>query len=145
MRLRLSVRESRQTAATNVTIPRDHPGPTLRAELLSCDACPNHAAARLLLTDALRELAPGTTIGAINATDPAVALLHRFPGSPTIRINGEDVDPAFHDPGDYTPRCRLYWTSDGLRGLPERSWIDAALRVAIARVRADASQPADRS
>jgi hypothetical protein len=132
MRLRLSVCESRQTAAANVTITRDHAGPPLRADLLWFDECPNHAAARGLLTDALGEMAPGTTIGDIDATDPAVALLHRFPGSPTIRINGEDVDPAFHDPGDYTPRCRLYWTSDGLRGLPERAWIDAALRVAIA-------------
>jgi hypothetical protein len=84
-----------------------------------------------LLIEALGELAPGTTIDDIDATDPAVALLHRFPGSPTIRINGADVDPAFRDPGDYTPRCRLYRTSGGLRGLPERAWIDAALRAAM--------------
>ena len=132
MRLRLSVCESRQTAAANVTIARDHAGPPLRVELLWFEDCPNHAAARGLLSDALGELAPGTMIDDIDATDPAVALLHQFPGSPTIRINGGDVDPAFRDPGDYTPRCRLYWTSDGPRGLPERAWIDAALRVAIA-------------
>jgi hypothetical protein len=101
-------------------------------ELLWFAECPNHAAARRLLTNALAELAPGTVIDDVDATDPAVALIRRFPGSPTIRINGEDVDPSFRDPGDYTPRCRLYWTSDGLRGLPERAWIDAALRVAIA-------------
>lgn len=40
----------------------------------------------------------------------------RFPGSPTIRINGRDVDPGYVDSGDYTPRCRLYRTSDGLPG-----------------------------
>ena len=131
MRLRLSVFESRQTAAASVSITREHAGPPLRVELLWFDACPNHAAARRLLTDALAELAPGTTIDDIDASDPAVALLHRFPGSPTIRINGEDVDPSFRDPGDYTPRCRLYRTSHGLRALPERSWIDAALRAAI--------------
>ena len=115
-----------------MTITTDRAGPALQVELLWFDECPNHAAARGLLSDALGELAPATAIDDINATDPAVALLHRFPGSPTIRINGGDVDPAFRDPGDYTPRCRLYWTSDGLRGLPERAWIDAALRVAIA-------------
>ena len=130
MRLRLSVFESRQTAAA-VTNSREYAGPPLRVELLWFADCPNHAAARGLLSDALGELAPGTTIDDIDATDPAVALLHRFPGSPTIRINEGDVDPAFRDPGDYTPRCRLYRTSHGLRALPERSWIDAALRAAI--------------
>ena len=49
------------------------------------------------------------------------------PGSPTIRIDGVDVPPGFSDPGDYTPRCRVYWTNAGLRGVPERSWIEAAL------------------
>jgi hypothetical protein len=52
----------------------------MRADLLWFNECPNHAATRGLLTDALGELAPGTTIGDIDATDPAVALLHRLPG-----------------------------------------------------------------
>ena len=65
--------------------------------------------------------------------DPTVAASHRFPGSPTIRVDGVDIDPGFVDPGDYTPRCRLYQTSEGLRGLPEPAWIEAALRSAIDR------------
>jgi hypothetical protein len=57
----------------------------------------------------------------------------RFPGSPTIRVNGRDVDPGYVDPGNYTPRCRLYRTAAGLRGLPERTWIADALTLAPAR------------
>jgi hypothetical protein len=60
--------------------------------------------------------------------DAYVAAAWRFPGSPTIRIDGRDVDPSYADPGDYTPRCRIYWTADGLRGLPERGWVEEALR-----------------
>ena len=33
---------------------------------------------------------------------------------------------------NYTPRCRLYRTRGGLRGLPERAWIEAALRMSLA-------------
>lgn len=101
-------------------------------ELLWFEDCPNHAAARALLSDVLGELAPGATINNIDATDPTVAQRLRFPGSPTIRIDGSDVDPAFRDPGDYSPRCRLYWTSGGLRGLPERGWIATAVRASLA-------------
>lgn len=74
------------------------------------------------------EVAQGTPVRDIDATDPAVAEAHHFPGSPTIRVDGRDVDPSFVDPGDYTPRCRIFWTSDGPRGVPERAWIEEALR-----------------
>lgn len=97
-------------------------------ELLWFADCPNHVAARSLLAEIIAEVAPGTPIRDVDATDPAVAARLRFPGSPTIRVDGRDVDPAYVDPGDYTPRCRLYHTAAGLRGLPERRWIEDALR-----------------
>ena len=97
-------------------------------ELLWFADCANHSSARRMLEEVIVELAPGTPIRDVDATDPAVAERVRFPGSPTIRVNGRDVDPTYTDPGDYTPRCRLYRTSAGLRGLPERAWIEEALR-----------------
>ena len=115
-----------------MTAREDRANPPLRVELLWFKGCPNHTAVRATLAEALAECAPGVSIHDIDATDPAVAQRHRFPGSPTIRVNGRDIDPAFMDPGDYTPRCRLYATPGGLRGLPERAWIYAALRGARA-------------
>ena len=79
-------------------------------------------------TDVIAEIAPGTPIWDVDATDPDVAQEVRFPGSPTIRVDGRDVDPTFVDPGEYTLRCRVFWTTDGLRGVPAREWIEAALR-----------------
>jgi hypothetical protein len=101
-------------------------------ELLWFADCPNHAAARAMLEDVLRERAVRPAIRDIDATDPEVAARIRFPGSPTIRVNGVDVMPGFTDPGDYTPRCRVYPTASGLRGVPERSWVEAALDAALA-------------
>ena len=104
-----------------------------RVELLWFQDCPNHQAARAMLGDLLSELAPGTTVEDVDASDSAVAEQNRFPGSPTIRIDGRDVDPSFRDPGDYTPRCRLYYTAEGLRGVPERAWVVSALRASLER------------
>lgn len=96
-------------------------------ELLWFEGCPNHVAARDLLQKLIAALAPGSVIRDTDASDPAVAERLRFPGSPTIRVNGVDVDPSFVDPGDYTPRCRVFHTPQGLRGVPDRSWIEAAI------------------
>jgi hypothetical protein len=97
-------------------------------ELLWFSDCPNRTAARALLEEVIEDVAPGTTIRDIDATDPTIAADVHFPGSPTIRVDGRDVDAGYVDPGDYTPRCRLYRTSNGLGVLPERRWIEDALR-----------------
>jgi hypothetical protein len=97
-------------------------------EFLWFSDCPNHATTRELLAAAVDRLVPGTPIFDIDATDPSVATGLRFPGSPTIRVDGVDIEPGFVDPGDYTPRCRLYRTSAGLRGIPDPAWIEDAFR-----------------
>lgn len=97
-------------------------------ELLWFSDCPNHEAARALLREVVAELSPESAIRDIDATDPGVAEQLRFPGSPTIRVDGRDVQPGFEDPADYTPRCRLYRTEQGLTRIPPREWIESALR-----------------
>jgi hypothetical protein len=81
-----------------------------------------------MLEAVIADVAPETPIRSIDASDPAVAATHRFPGSPTIRVDGRDVDPSFQEPADYTPRCRIYWTASGPRGVRERAWLEALLR-----------------
>ena len=99
-----------------------------RVELLWFAGCPGHMPARALLDEVIAAVAPGTPVESIDVSDPDVASAHRFPGSPTIRVDGQDVDPGYEDAGDYTPRCRLYRTPEGLLSVPPREWIEAALR-----------------
>ncbi len=102
-----------------------------KIEFLWFADCPNHKVARALLDEVVAQLAPGRPVEEVDATDAAVAAAHRFPGSPTIRIDGRDIDPHYVDPGDYTPRCRVFWTPAGLRGVPPREWIEDALRASV--------------
>ena len=46
----------------------------------------------------------GTTVSDIDVTDPEIAKSYRFLSSPTIRVDGKDVDPAFTDLA-ITPRA----------------------------------------
>jgi hypothetical protein len=60
--------------------------------------------------------------------DPDQAQRERFLGSPTIRVNGRDVDPTADQRRDYGLTCRLYLGPDGMRGTPPVEWVLALLR-----------------
>jgi len=62
--------------------------------------------------------------------DQQVAQRARFPGSPTIRIDGRDVEPGGPGPGVFSLACRLYRHEHDLAGLPVERWIRDALLAA---------------
>jgi hypothetical protein len=99
-------------------------------QLIWFEGCPNHVVARTLLKAVLSDRGIDSEIEDIDASDPATATALRFAGSPTIRVDGRDIEPGFVDAGDYTPRCRLYQTTAGLQGVPERAWIEAMIGAA---------------
>lgn len=96
-------------------------------QLLWFEGCPNHLAARTMIDDVLREGAGGARFEAIEVADDTTAARRRFPGSPTIRVDGNDIEPGYEECDDCTPRCRVYATPSGLRGVPERAWLERAL------------------
>lgn len=100
----------------------------MTVEMLHTDGCP-HAAEyllrlRRLLVDAGFDVPVRTRL---MASDDQ-AQQERFLGSPTIRVNGRDVDPASADRRDYGLSCRLYASPEGLGGAPPDEWILAALQ-----------------
>ena len=100
-------------------------------ELLYFDGCPNHLQFLPHLLDLLDAAGVRATVHQINVTDEAHAQRLRFLGSPTLRINGTDVEPAAEARTHYALQCRLYRTEAGLAGTPPDDWITMAL----ARVR----------
>ncbi|WP_319463465.1 hypothetical protein [Micromonospora sp. RTP1Z1] len=102
-------------------------------EILYFDGCPNHRGLedriRALLAEAGVEMP--ISLRRIDSDDQAAE--ERFLGSPTIRVNGVDVDPASDARDGYGLMCRVYATDDGLRGTPPDEWIVTALRQAAAR------------
>ena len=97
-------------------------------EVLYFDGCPSHEA----LLPRLRELL--ATVGATCPIDlrrvesTEAAERERFLGSPTVRVDGHDIDPTAADRTDFGLKCRLYPTDDGLRGTPPDALIVDALR-----------------
>jgi len=104
----------------------------MRIELLYFDGCPNHEALLPRLRALLASEAISTNVDLCRIADHDAAQHERFLGSPTVRVNGRDVEPDAQRRTDYGMKCRLYRTAAGLSGEPEEQWLRAALRDAAA-------------
>src|SRR5215469_4204687 len=91
-------------------------------EVLYVPGCPNHQGAIANLRSALRFAVVDAPIQEIAVTDDAMARKLKFPGSPTIRIDGSDVES--NHPESYGLACRLY--SNGT-GVPSLETLERAL------------------
>ena len=65
--------------------------------------------------------------------DQATAERARFPGSPTVRVAGRDVEPGVEPAAEYTLECRLYRHEHRLAGYPPERWVRDALVAAAGR------------
>jgi hypothetical protein len=108
--------------------------PRPEVELLWWEGCPSTDRARRELRDALDDIG----LAAIEVNETSIrtdkdAHVTSFVGSPTILIDGEDVDP----PGADEPvglSCRVYRRRDGsISPTPDPEDVRAALRRALAR------------
>ena len=97
----------------------------MRIEVLYVPGCPNYepAVERIRKVLASESVEAGVTGIPVTTEGQAKALL--FPGSPTVRINGEDVEPPRTDHTNATGLiCRLYANRTGVPS-------EGALRVAV--------------
>jgi hypothetical protein len=98
-------------------------------ELLHVDDCPNHDALLSHLRELLDQLEPTPDLVLRRISDDAEAQRERFLGSPTVRVDGRDIDPGADQRHDYGMKCRLYQTNAGLAGTPPEEWLLRALAV----------------
>lgn len=109
-------------------------------EILYFDGCPNHEPAQALVTKVTRELALEPELRLIRVAGKEDAERLRFLGSPTIRVDGVDVDPQTPKREQYALCCRIFTTADGAAGLPEERWVRDALLAAAASERDPVAQ-----
>jgi len=99
----------------------------LKVELLFWEECPSYPEALELLRDVLaaRGLVDGVELREVRTQEEAEALA--FPGSPTIRVDGRDVDAAGAGSRPALS-CRIYHLPDGrVSPVPTREQLEEAL------------------
>jgi hypothetical protein len=84
----------------------------MRVELLWWEGCPSHPETLGDLNRILGEEGVEADVELVEVKSDDQARRERFPGSPTIRLDGEDALPA--DPGEpFSLTCRIYRLRDG--------------------------------
>lgn len=96
----------------------------MKIEVLYVANCPKHS---VVLERLLETLSPEDFIKHVSevlVSDAETAQLLKFPGSPAVRVNGQDVEPQSEEAARFGLMCRIY--SDG-SGAPSAQRLLAAI------------------
>ena len=98
-----------------------------QVEVLVTPDCPHRAAAIALAQRVCEQLGSHAEIRVVQVPDQAAAEQARFLGSPTIRVDGRDIEPGAEQNLELVHGCRLYQGAHSLQALPAEDWLRQAL------------------
>jgi hypothetical protein len=103
----------------------------MKVSVLFFEGCPNHQATAELVRDVAQSLGVNAEILQVEVKGLEEARQLRFLGSPTVQVEGEDIEAERRDHTDYAMSCRIYGTS----GIPPREMVVSALTIGMAHER----------
>jgi hypothetical protein len=100
----------------------------MKIELFYFDGCPSYKQALTNVKEALRAEGLPDEVEIVPVISPADAQSKRFLGSPTIRIDGVDLEGSDADTREYAFGCRVYLDDKKSVGWPSVEQVRNALR-----------------
>lgn|SRR5919112_5656410 len=98
----------------------------MKVELLYFNGCPGYETAEKTLKGVLADEGREATVSRVAVNTDEEARRLRFPGSPTIRVDGRDLFPV-PEQQDWRLGCRVYANPEGLRTSPTAEMLREAL------------------
>ncbi len=102
-------------------------------EILAFAGCPHVEQARSNVRKALGHEGLSSEIREIEVNTHELALSQRFLGSPSVRVNGVDVEDAASTRSDYGLMCRTYSVGAESFGFPGVEMIRSAIQRHVSR------------
>jgi hypothetical protein len=96
-------------------------------EILYVHGCPGFPPARALVERVGDELGIDPAIRLTEVCDDEEAQRLAFLGSPSVRVDGVDVEPGAAERAGYAVACRMYPTAAGTQRVPDAEWVRRAL------------------
>ena len=106
------------------------PAHTVRVEILARRDCPGRGMTISMVDRVLETTGVPAKVEVIDMVTQSQAERRRFLGSPTVRVDGVDVEPGSNGRSGYTLLARIYRTEQGLQGWPDEHWIQEAIVLA---------------
>jgi copper chaperone CopZ len=104
----------------------------MKIEILYFDGCPNHRPTVERVKKALQQEGLTADIAETNVGDDATAQAVGFLGSPSVRIDGLDIEPSVRSSKAFGMMCRTYAEEGRQVGPPPVELLRAALRESAA-------------
>jgi hypothetical protein len=121
-------------------------GLAVRVEVLARKDCENRGMAVIVVERVAAEMGIALALDVIDVTSEAQAKKRRFLGSPSVRVDGLDVEPGTNGSEDFTLGDRVYRSGHrGLQGWPDERWIRGALVVAQSALNGNGTGEGDSS
>ena len=98
-------------------------------EVLYFDGCATWRAAVSDVQEVLSELGLNDEVRLVSVESREEAERLRFLGSPTVRVNGKDIESNLANEG-FGMECRVYWVDGNPTGSPPKLWIKDAISAA---------------
>ncbi len=93
-------------------------------EVLYFEGCPHFEPTLSLTDEVLSQLGVSAEVRKIEIRSPEDAERVRFLGSPSVRVDGKDIEPGAESRTEYALSCRIYGDS----GLPPRELLVTAIQ-----------------
>jgi hypothetical protein len=97
-------------------------------EVLMFEGCPNVEATLAEVRTAIAATNESVDVKIVPVDDVEAAVRLRFLGSPTVRVDGIDIEVSASARNDYGLQCRIYENGGRLQGVPSAESIVSALR-----------------
>ncbi len=98
----------------------------MEIEILYLEGCPNFGPTLDLVREAVSETNITATVRSLPINGLGEAAEHRFLGSPSVQIDGLDIEPSRRGDGPFYG-CRLYRSRESMSGTPPLEMIREAL------------------
>ena len=102
----------------------------MKVEILYFSGCPNYAPAVARVREVLTQEGTAADMLEVEVTDTDTAQEVGFLGSPSIRVNGQDVEHSARSARAFGLTCRTYIDGGKRVGVPPPEMIRAAVREA---------------
>jgi hypothetical protein len=99
----------------------------MKVEVLYFEGCPNHVPVLEMVRRVLDREKIRAEVRSIEVPGEKDAESLRFLGSPSIRVNGVDIEPGRKDDSSFYG-CRTYTIGGKTTGVPPEEWLLQALR-----------------